>query len=79
MTDYESMHKLTYFLEATQHIEKHRSDSCGWEVAKAIDAVMIEQLFSAMEKSPFCFFSVDETASIDTVEYLSVCVKHSYS
>jgi hypothetical protein len=43
-----------------------------WQLAKAIYVVMIEQLVSAMEKSPFGTFSVDETAPIDTVKYLSV-------
>lgn len=76
MTDYEWLQDMLAAhptLKKTNFIpKKHVSDNSGWDIADAMNAVMVKSLQDLVEKAPFLSISIDASAAENNRDYLDI-------
>ena len=75
ITDYEQMYVLYETLKLKNNPHHHWSDCSGWEMAEAIERVVLKKTKEVMQGATFFSLSCDEVTSVDCQSWISV---HGY-
>ena len=75
ITDYEQMYVLYETLKLKNNSDHHWSDTSGWEMAEAIERVVLKKTKEVMQAATFFNLSCDEVTSVDCQSWISV---HGY-
>ena len=74
MTDYEWQQKTLSAHPSFAELmpSKHKSDDAGWEIADAIDHVLLLPMQRCLAEVEFIGISVDASCAVDNVDYLNL-------
>ena len=70
ITNYKHMHVLFEILKLENNLDHHWNESSGWEMAQAIECVVLNKTKDIMQVTTFFSLSCDEVTSVDCQSWI---------